>query len=98
MLIKHPKNNINFHPEILIKEIPLGSKEWFNFISELSDLEIACWKDNYYDNEVCDGTQWELIIRQPNQIKISKSRSYEYPPFWNKFIKNLKNYFGEKID
>jgi hypothetical protein len=96
--LKHPKNEINFHPDILIKEIPLTSEQWLKFIEEISALEIAFWKDNYYDNEVCDGTQWELIVRLPNRNKISKSGSNEYLPYWNKFMKILKNYIGEKID
>lgn len=96
--LKHPKNEINFHPDILIKEMPLTSEQWLKFKEEISALEIAFWKDKYYDNEVCDGTQWELIVRLPNRNKISKSGSNEYPPYWNKFMKILKNYIGEKID
>jgi hypothetical protein len=62
-----------------------------------SSLEVACWKDKYYDNNICDGTQWELVIRFPHRNKISKCGSNEYPPYWNKFIKIMKKYIGENI-
>lgn len=95
--LKHPKNDINFHPDILLKEIPLTSEQWLTFIEELVTLEIPCWKDEYYDSGVCDGTQWELIIRLPNRNKIIRSGSNEYPPYWNKFIKIMQKYVGENI-
>lgn len=96
--LKHPKSEINLHPDILIKEIPLTSEQWGILLDELSALQIASWKDKYYDNEVCDGTQWELIIKFENRNKISKSGSNEYPPYWNKLLKVLKKYIGENIE
>ena len=95
--LKHPKNEINFHPDILIKEISITSEQWFDFIEELVSLEIAFWKDKYYDNEICDGTQWELIVKLSNRNKIVKSGSNKYPPYWNKFMKTLKKYINENI-
>ncbi|GFZ30101.1 hypothetical protein CSC2_06270 [Clostridium zeae] len=88
--LKHPKNEINMHLDIALKEIPLISEQWLAFMEELTSLEIACWKHKYYDNDICDGTQWELVIRFPHRNKISKCGSNEYPPYWNKFIKILK--------
>lgn len=43
--LKHPKNEINFHPDILIKEIPIAANQWIEFAEELTSLEIAYWKD-----------------------------------------------------
>jgi len=96
--LKHPKNEINLHPDIVLKEIHLTSEQWFPFIGELTSLEIACWKDKYYNNDICDGTQWKLVIRLPHHNKISKCGSNEYPPYWNKFVKNMKKYIDESID
>lgn len=53
--LKHPKNEINLNPNIIVKEIPLTSEQWFDFIQELTSLEVACWKNKYYDNDICDG-------------------------------------------
>jgi len=95
--LKHPKNEVNFRPGILLKEIPLQPEQWFDFTEELSSLEIGLWKDKYYDDEICDGTQWELIIKLSNGNKISKRGSNDYPPYWNKLIKTLKKYIKENI-
>lgn len=95
--LKHPKDEINFHPNIILKEIPLTSEQWFAFIEEINILKVGSWKDKYYDNDVCDGTQWELMIRFPNRKKISKYGSNEYPPRWNKFIKIMRKYIDENI-
>ncbi len=56
--LKHPKNDINFHPEILLKDKPLSPEQWITFIEEIDALEVPCWKDSYSDNDICDGTQW----------------------------------------
>jgi hypothetical protein len=96
--LKHPRSEINRHPDILLKEIPLTSDQWLEFIEELTSLEVDCWKDKYYDNNICDGTQWELLIRLPHRNKISKYGSSEYPPYWNKFIKIMKKLIGENIE
>ena len=96
--LKHPKNEINFRPDIFLKEIPLASEQWSAFIEDLSYLEIASWKDKYYDNDICDGTQWKLVIRFPQSNKISKCGSNEYPPYWNKFMKIMNKYIDESID
>jgi len=95
--LKHPKNERNFHPDILSKETPLTAEQCISFIEETASLEVECWKDKYYDNNICDGTQWELVIRLQNKNKISKSGSNEYPPYWNKLIKIMKKYIDENI-
>lgn len=46
---------------------------------------------------VCDGTQWELVIKLPNRYKINKSGSNDYPPYWKKLIKIMKKYINEDI-
>jgi len=95
--LKNPKNEINLHPDVVLKEIPLISEHWLAFIEELTVLEISCWKDKYYDNDICDGTQWKLMIRFNHRNKISKCGSNEYPPYWNKFVKIIKKYIDEDI-
>lgn len=95
--LKHPKNEINTHPDIIVKEIHLTSEQWLAFIEELSSLEVEYWKDKYYDNEICDGTQWELTIRFPDRKKIIKKGSNEYPPYWKKFMKIMKKYTGHLV-
>lgn len=95
--LKHPKTNPNDCLEALIKEILLTDIQWLEFLHELKGLEISCWKDEYVINDICDGTQWSLIIKLPSGKKINKYGSNEYPPYWKKFIKVLSKYIGYKI-
>lgn len=95
--LKHPRSEINFQQDVLIKEIPLTPEQWLTFIKELSSLEIVNWKEKYIDRDVCDGTQWEIIIRFPKRNKIKRYGSNEYPPYWSKFIKTMKAYTGEAL-
>ena len=95
--LKHPQSDVNLNPDILLKEIPLTSEQWCEFIKELTALEIGCWKDKYYNNDICDGTQWNLKISFPGNNKISKCGSNEYPPYWNKFNKIMRKFIGESI-
>jgi len=96
--LKRLKNEINLQSDIMIKEIPLEGEHWLSFIKELTYLEIVNWKDKYINNDICDGTQWEIIIRFPKRNIIKKYGSNEYPPYWSKFIKTMKSYTGEAID
>lgn len=95
--LKHPKSDVNLNPDILLKEIHLTSEQWSDFIEELTTLEISCWKDKYYDNDICDGTQWNLKVSFSGSNKISKCGSNEYPPYWNKINEIMGKYIGEDI-
>lgn len=54
------------------------SKE--EFIEGIKKLHLGEWRRNYYDNDICDGTQWELTIEFADGHKTFKScGSNEYP-------------------
>ena len=51
-----------------------------DLISVLNEIHIVKWNKKYYNNEICDGTQWEVEMRYNNR-KTSKLSfgSNEYP-------------------
>lgn len=51
----------------------------------------------YTDSDICDGTQWEIVIRFPNGGKISKYGSNEYPPYWSKIPKHIQEKLLENV-
>ncbi|MBS4025234.1 MAG: hypothetical protein KGZ96_06110 [Clostridia bacterium] len=83
--------------DVVIKETKWSDERWYNFIDEIAACEVDCWKDQYSDNMICDGTQWSLDIKLPKRQKIHKSGSNAYPPNWKKFIKILRKYIDENI-
>jgi len=95
--LKHPNNEINLDTDIKIKEIPLTLEQWLQFVKELTALELQSWKDKYYDNDMYDGSQWNLKIILPGNNIISKRGNDEYPSNWDKFIALLKKYIDKNI-
>lgn len=95
--LKHPKSEVNFHPDILLKEISLIQEQWIAFAEEISTLDVSSWRDSYCDDYVCVGSQWHLTIKFINREVICKRGSNDFPPYWNRFIKIMKKYTGENI-
>jgi len=59
------------HPEKELEIIPTGRK-WLNFRKKLDAIDVWKWKRNYVNPDVCDGTQWELLI----DYGIRKKKTY----------------------
>lgn len=64
----------------------IENHEW---LAEWDNLRIGEWDKEYYDNDICDGTQWELDYREVGQTRRRIYGSNEYPPRWNRFIEWL---------
>lgn len=86
----------NLEPDTISKKVYLTDSQWIKFKKKIC-FEISHWKDRYFDNDIDDGTQWELIIRFSNGYKINKFGSNEYPSNWNKFMKIMKSYVDKNI-
>lgn len=58
--------------------LPVALKQ--ELIEVLNEIHLPKWNRRYYNNDTCDGTQWELEIKY-NQRKTSKILfgSNEYP-------------------
>lgn len=83
--------------DVVIAERELSNEQWHNFIDDIVSCEVEYWKDHYSNNRILDGTQWHIEIGFPEEQKIFKARSNDYPPRWKKFIKILKKYVDERI-
>ena len=59
-----------------------------DFLCEFAKLHIGEWNSVYYDNNICDGTQWNLDIYYSNGCEPVKFfGSNEYPYNFNKLLK-----------
>jgi hypothetical protein len=75
-----------------IFEIPIG--RWNAFLKTLIiDLNILSWKENYNNDDIIDGEQWEIRMKfiNGNQVKIDGSN--DYPIEWDKYIEVINEYF-----
>jgi hypothetical protein len=75
------------------KIVAIESDQWNSFIDELFNFEILNWKLHYYDNQVCDGEQWELELDFDGIPNFTSDGSNRYPYNWEKFGKIMKKYF-----
>ena len=60
---------------------------WTGLLEDLSMVNMGEWKTYYDDPEVCDGTQWEIIIEYNNGIRAKRfSGSNKYPFSFERFM------------
>lgn len=74
---KSKQDYINVLPEPN-GDLPEALKQ--ELIEVLNEIHVPKWNRRYYNNDICDGTQWELEVKY-NQRKTSKISfgSNEYP-------------------
>lgn len=68
----------------------LSNDDWNHFIHRIFQCFITDWKKRYDDPDVLDGTQWELKIEFNSRKAIKIYGSNQYPVYWNKFLKAVK--------
>ena len=67
-----------------------------DFIDKLIETNLLNWKRNYYDNDILDGTQWEIeIIRDGRNFK--RYGNNNYPKEWERLCKLIGETAGRHI-
>lgn len=64
-----------------------------DFKDKLIDTNILNWKRRYDDNEILDGTQWEIILVRDGR-NIIRSESNDYPKEWEQFCNQISKISG----
>ena len=59
---------------------PILSEEWDEFWKVIDDLDAWRWGKDYFNQEVLDGTQWELVIDRKGKRRRRIFGSNDYPP------------------
>ena len=68
------------------------------FWDKIDELKIWKWKKEYSPkDEIEDGHQWELKLRNRNGRTRNFGGHMSYPDNYNDFIKELNNLFGSEI-
>ena len=78
------------------EEKSMDSLMYKNFIELLKATNILNWKSKYIDPDVCDGTQWNLVITTDKK-KIKKYGSNEFPKQWDNFCAMVKAIRDENL-
>ncbi len=59
------------------------------FLKQLRQIHIESWKKRYYDNEILDGEQWEIVLEYEEKKK-SYHGSNLYPESFDSFLKVMR--------
>jgi len=94
----------NFNDEELDKVLDFSTpstKDWDEFWDAVDTLKVWSWKKNYNNDDVLDGTQWELTINRAGRRRrrIFGSNAYPEPKgTFASFIKTLNKLSKSEIE
>ena len=66
------------------------------FKQDLIEINILNWKRRYDDNDILDGTQWEIVLVRDGR-NIIRSGSNDYPKEWENFCKIISDVSGRAL-
>ena len=78
-----------------------STNDWEEFWKAIDALKVWGWKKEYYNEDIKDGTQWNLRIKKKGKRgrKIFGSNGYPEPKgTFDSFIKALNNLSKSKIE
>ncbi len=55
------------------------------FIEKLGETHMEAWKKRYYDNEILDGEQWEIVLEYEGKKKSYRGNN-QYPDTFDVFL------------
>ena len=88
-------------PHKVLNVISPSTKDWEEFWQAVDALKVWNWKKVYNNDDVLDGTQWQLRIKKQGKRgrKIFGSNAYPEPKgTFNSFIKALNKLSKSKIE
>ena len=83
------------------KDVTDSPEDWEDFWETVDKLKVWNWKKDYHNDDVLDGTQWELMNKREGKRKrrIFGSNAYPKPKgTFISFIKALNKLSKSKIE
>jgi len=71
-------NHHRINHEALNRQI--SSEQWDEFWKVIDEIDAWRWDKDYFNQEVLDGTQWELVIDRIGKRRRRIFGSNDYPP------------------
>ena len=75
-----------------------SNKDWEQFWDVVDAINVWNWKKDYHNDDVLDGTQWELAIKRSGKRKRRIFGSNKYPTQFMSLINALNNLSKSKIE
>ena len=64
----------------------ISSEEWDEFWKVIDEIDTWRWGKDYFNQDILDGTQWELVIDRKGKRRRRIFGSNDYPPNFNLLI------------
>ena len=58
----------------------ISSEQWDEFWKVIDNLDAWRWNKDYFNQDILDGTQWELVIDRKGKRRRRIYGSNDYPP------------------
>lgn len=76
----------------------ISLEQWDKFWKVIDDLDAWRWDKDYFNQDILDGTQWELVIDRKGKRKRRIFGSNSYPPNFKLLINAINNLAGTDIE
>ena len=97
IFFKHDEFNNFLEPVKVVTDNEINE-----FLKTCDEINLWSWKKDYFNQEIMDGTQWELKIKKGGKLRgrnFSGSNSYPQPiDKFNKFIIAINKLAGCNIE
>ena len=75
----------------------ISSEQWEEFWKVIDNLDAWRWNKDYFNQDILDGTQWELVIDRKGKRRRRIFGSNDYPPNFNLLIDAINKLAGTDI-
>ena len=76
----------------------ISNQQWEKFWNFIDEIDAWRWDKDYFNQEVFDGTQWELIIDRKGRRRRRIYGSNDYPPNFKLLIDTINKLAETDID
>ena len=76
----------------------ISSEQWEEFWKVIDDLDAWRWGKDYFNQDILDGTQWELVIDRKGKRRRRIFGSNDYPPNFNLLIDAINKLANTNIE
>ena len=76
----------------------ISSEQWEEFWKTIDEIDAWRWGKDYFNQDILDGTQWELVIDRKGKRRRRIFGSNDYPPNFNLLIDAINKLAGTDIE
>lgn len=76
----------------------ISFEQWSEFWKVIDEIDAWRWDKDYFNQDILDGTQWELVVDRKGKRRRRIFGSNDYPPNFKLLINAINNLAGTDIE